>query len=78
MTSKNFLYINFSIYIGTGLLIIYAKLLWPQVFGRMQNEGISFSTAVLDISLHTATFFTLTLCVAVGAIWSFITSRTKE
>jgi len=39
-----------------GLLVIYTRFLWPQIFGRMHIEGITFIAAIMDVSLHMMAF----------------------
>lgn len=57
------------------LLIIYGKILWPVIFGRMQNEGMSFMVAVKDESAHATAFVILVLCSVAGIIWAYLKDR---
>ena len=66
---------KFYLLLFVGLLVVYAKFLWPLVFGRMHKEGVSFVAAVQDISLHAAAFVALTLSWVFAALWVYLKGR---
>lgn len=73
-----FSYFKFTLLGVAFLLIVYGRLIWPEVFGRMQNEGMSFSTAVQDSSAHAAAFVVLVSCSIVGIIWAYMKDRSNR
>ena len=66
-----------KIYLMFGLIVVltYGKILWPLIFGRMHNEGISFWTAIQDISLHAIAFVILIFGLIVGFLWAHFRYR---
>lgn len=74
-TADRAVLMKFSVLLLVGVIVVYAKLLWPLVFGRMHNEGISFIAAVQDISLHAAVFVALIVCWLAAASWVYIKGR---
>lgn len=80
--SKNkkgqFSYFKFTLLGVAFLLIVYGKLIWPEVFGRMRNEGVSFLTAVQDSSVHATAFVVLVSCSIIGIIWAYMKDRNNR
>jgi uncharacterized membrane protein (DUF441 family) len=66
---------KFGLLLFLGLLLLYAKFLWPLVFGRMHVEGIALTAALQDASLHTAAFTALALTWIAAAAWVYVRSR---
>jgi len=69
---------KFGLLLVLGLLVLYAKFLWPLVFGRMHVEGITLSAALQDISLHAAAFVVLMLSWIAAALWVYVRFRAKR
>jgi uncharacterized Tic20 family protein len=70
-------FLKFGVLLFVGLLLVYAKFLWPLVFGRMEKEGISIVDAVQDVSIHAVSFTTPVICWLVVALWVYFKDKTK-
>ncbi len=73
--TNRYVLVKFGLFLFLGLLTVYAKFLWPLVFGRMHNEGIALYTAIRDISVHAVAFIMLASSCIVVALWVYMWGR---
>ena len=57
------------------VILSYGKFLWPKIFGRVFNEGVSFSAAITDASLHASAFTFLIICWVVSYFLLIISEK---
>jgi len=63
-------YIKVGALIGLVLILGYAKLIWPFIYGRMRNEGMGFFEAVAGEQILVGGLIGLVLLVAASWVWA--------
>jgi len=62
-------YIKIGALIGLALILGYAKLIWPFIYGRMRNENMGFFEAAASEQLLVGGLIGLVLLVAASWFW---------
>ncbi|MCP5306782.1 MAG: hypothetical protein H6953_15160 [Chromatiaceae bacterium] len=64
---------------GTLIVVLtYGKILWPLMFGYMNENGATFVQALGHFPLHAMAFFGLCVAGLMGYLWARVRYRADE